>query len=48
MGISYDLQIDCEYEDTLAQGCDVVFSALGVSGDLKDKEVHVYFKRGDR
>ena len=28
--LSYDLQID----DTLAQGCDVTFSALGVAGDI--------------
>ena len=40
MDLSYDLQID----DTLAQGCDVTFSALGVSGDLKGKEVDVAFK----
>ena len=41
MDLSYDLQID----DTLAQGCDVTFSALGVAGDLQGKEVDVAFKR---
>ena len=45
MQLSYDLQIDCEYEDTLSLGCDVTFSALGASGDWKGKEVDVYFKR---
>jgi hypothetical protein len=45
MDLSYDLQINSEYEDTLAQGCDVTFSALGVSGDLQGKEVDVAFKR---
>jgi hypothetical protein len=44
MELSYDLQIDREYDDILAQGCDVTFSALGVSGDLKGKEVDVAFK----
>jgi hypothetical protein len=45
MQLSYDLQIDCDYEDTLSLGCDVTFSALGASGDLEGKEVDVYFKR---
>jgi hypothetical protein len=45
MELSYDPQIDSEYEDTLGLGCDVTFSALGVSGQLEGKEVDVYFKR---
>jgi hypothetical protein len=45
IGLSYDLQIDSENDDILMQGCDVMFSALGVSGDLEGKEVDVYFKR---
>jgi hypothetical protein len=50
MGLSFDLQIDSEHEDTLSLGCDVTFSALGVSGTFEGKEVDVYFKRvvGDR
>jgi hypothetical protein len=50
MELSYDLQFDREYDDTLAQGCHLTFSALAVSGDLKGEEVIVYFKKvvGDR
>ena len=50
MELSYDLQFDREYDDTLAQGCHLTFSALAVSGDLKGEEVVVSFKKvvGDR
>jgi hypothetical protein len=46
MALSYDSQIDMEYEDSQALGCDVrFFSSLGVSGEFEGKEVDVYFKR---
>jgi hypothetical protein len=46
LDLSYDLQIDMEYEDSQALGCDVrFFSSLGVSGEFEGKEVDVYFKR---
>jgi hypothetical protein len=45
MELSYDLRIDSEYDEILAQGCEVTFSAFGVSGVLQGKEVDVYFKR---
>jgi hypothetical protein len=46
MALSYDLQVDMEYEDSQALGCDVrFFSSLAVSGEFEGKEVDVYFKR---
>jgi hypothetical protein len=50
--LSYDEQFDRQYEFMhLTQDCEVTFSALGVSGDLKDSEFEVTFRRagdGDR
>ncbi len=50
MDLSYDDRFDIEYEHTeLTQRGEVMFSALGMSGNLKDKELDVSFIRaGDR
>jgi hypothetical protein len=40
MVLCYDLQIDMEYEDSQALGCDVrFFSSLGVSGEFEGKRL---------
>ncbi len=45
-----ELFYDDQYESTtLNEGCEVIFSALGISGNVTDKELDVIFRRaGER
>jgi hypothetical protein len=50
MELFYDERPDIEHESTIRyQDCEVSFSALGISGNVKDKELDVTFRRvGER